>query len=501
MSLRMIINPHVIPRYGRRVSAVIRRKEHGWHRDFTVVPECIAFGTAFFIRIILERLSDEMELITNRPKGTQDVVPAEIYKWQTVEKCAADTASCYGFKEIRFPTFENTALFKRSVGDTTDVVQKEMYSVTAKSPANGKDPDDFTLRPEGTAGAARAVIENGLLNEALPQKVYYIISCFRHEKPQAGRLREFHQFGAEMYGSKDASADAEVIAMAKALLEKLGLDNVELFINSIGCPTCRAEYHKALKAYFESRKNDLCPTCLDRLDRNPMRILDCKSPVCGDIAKDAPVILDFLCDECSEHFEKLKAYLAAMDISFSINPKIVRGLDYYTKTVFEFITNDIGAQGTVCGGGRYDGLIEQLGGNPTPALGFAMGIERLIMTMEKKGSDFMEAPGCDIYIGAMGEAAQAKAVALVKKLRDEGYHAECDVMGRGVKAQMKYANKIGAGFSMILGDNELDSGCARLKNMKSGEETEITLGKGFIDAFSNAVVSDMFDGVMENLNG
>lgn len=434
-----------------------------------------------------------MSIITNRPKGTQDVVPAETYKWQTVERCAAETAECYGFKEIRFPTFENTALFKRSVGDTTDVVQKEMYSVTAKSPANGRDPDDFTLRPEGTAGAARAAIENGLLNDALPQKVYYIISCFRHEKPQAGRLREFHQFGAEMYGSGDASADAEMIALAKSLLDRLGLDNVELFINSIGCPTCRAEYHKALKEFFNSRKDELCPTCLDRLERNPMRILDCKSPICQGIAKDAPVILDFLCEECSEHFEKLKSNLSAMGIEFSINPKIVRGLDYYTKTVFEFITNDIGAQGTVCGGGRYDGLIEQLGGNPTPALGFAMGLERLIMTMENKGAEFVPAKKCDLYIAAMGDKAREKSVVMAKQLRDEGYRAEFDTMNRGIKPQMKYANKIGAAFVIVLGDNELESGTVKLKNMSSGEQVDVALDDKFIDNFSNIFVAEMFN--------
>lgn len=436
-----------------------------------------------------------MSIITTRPKGTQDVVPSEAYKWQIVERCAAETAECYGFREIRFPTFENTALFKRSVGDTTDVVQKEMYGVTAKSPANGKDPDDFTLRPEGTAGAARAAIENGLLNDALPQKVYYLISCFRHEKPQAGRLREFHQFGAEMYGSPDAAADAEMIALAKSLLDRLGLDNVELFINSIGCPTCRAEYHKALKEYFEGRKSELCPTCLDRLERNPMRILDCKSPICQDVAKDAPVILDFLCEECSGHFEKLKSSLAAMDIGFSINPKIVRGLDYYTKTVFEFITNDIGAQGTVCGGGRYDGLIEQLGGNPTPALGFAMGLERLIMTMENKGAEFVPAKKCDLYIAAMGDKAREKAIVFAKQLRDEGYRAEFDTMNRGIKPQMKYANKIGAAFVIVLGDNELESGTAKLKNMSSGEQVDIALDDKFIDNFSNIFVAEMFDGL------
>ncbi|MBQ2823642.1 MAG: histidine--tRNA ligase [Oscillospiraceae bacterium] len=435
-----------------------------------------------------------MALITQRPKGTQDVKPDEVYKWHTIEKIAAETAECYGFKEIRFPTFENTALFKRSVGDTTDVVQKEMYSVSAKSPANGKDPDDFTLRPEGTAGAARAVIENGLLNEALPQKVYYIISCFRHEKPQAGRLREFHQFGAEMYGSSDPSADAEVIALAKSLLDRLGLDNVELFINSIGCPTCRAEYHKALKAYFESRKGELCPTCLDRLERNPMRILDCKSPICQDIAKDAPVILDYLCEECSVHFDKLKSYLGSMGIDYKINPKIVRGLDYYTKTVFEFITTDIGAQGTVCGGGRYDGLIEQLGGNPAPALGFAMGLERLIMTMESKNAPFNQEKKCDIYIGAMGDNAQIKAIGMVKALRDHGFLAECDVMGRGVKAQMKYANKIGAGFALILGDNELESGKANLKNMMTGEQLEIEINDTFVEKFTYIRMADVLAG-------
>ena len=434
-----------------------------------------------------------MALITQRPKGTQDVKPDEVYKWHTVEKIAAETAECFGFKEIRFPTFEDTALFKRSVGDTTDVVQKEMYSVSAKSSVNGKDPD-FTLRPEGTAGSARAVIENGLLNEALPQKVYYIISCFRHEKPQAGRLREFHQFGAEMYGSKEPSADAETIALAKSLLNRLGLDNVQLYINSIGCPACRANYHKALKEYFESRKTELCPTCLDRLDRNPMRILDCKSPICQDIAKDAPVILDYLCEECSDHFEKLKGYLDVMNIDYKINPKIVRGLDYYTKTVFEFITTDIGAQGTVCGGGRYDGLIEQLGGNPTPALGFAMGLERLIMTMESKGADFEEAKKCDIYIGSMGEKAQVKAVQLTNQLRSTGFLAECDVMGRGVKAQMKYANKIGARYSIIIGDNELENGKANLKNMASGEQTEIALDDTFDEKFTCISMSDAISG-------
>ncbi len=441
-----------------------------------------------------------MELITKRPKGTQDVKPADVYKWHTVEQIAAETAECYGFKEIRFPTFENTKLFKRSVGDSTDVVQKEMYGVTAKSSANGKDDDDFTLRPEGTAGAARAVLENGMLSDALPQKVYYNISCFRHEKPQAGRLREFHQFGAEMYGSASPAADAEMIAMVDAFLRRLGIKGIALNINSIGCPKCRGEYHKALKSYFEGRKDELCGTCQERLEKNPMRILDCKSPICQDIAKDAPIILDYLCDDCRSHFEKLQKNLTAMNIEFTVNPKIVRGLDYYTKTVFEFVTTSIGAQGTVCGGGRYDGLIEQLGGAPTPALGFAMGIERLIMTMESQGCDFIEPKKCALYIAAMDEAALEKAIVLTKTLRDDGIWAEYDLAGRGLKAQMKYANKLGADFSMVLGSNEIESGKANLKNMETGEQTEIFLGDSFLDDFSNISVANMFSGVLNDID-
>ena len=441
-----------------------------------------------------------MELITKRPKGTQDVKPADVYKWHTVEQIAAETAECYGFKEIRFPTFENTKLFKRSVGDSTDVVQKEMYGVTAKSSANGKDDDDFSLRPEGTAGAARAVLENGMLSDALPQKVYYNISCFRHEKPQAGRLREFHQFGAEMYGSASPAADAEMIAMVDAFLRRLGIKGIALNINSIGCPICRGEYHKALKSYFEGRKDELCGTCQERLEKNPMRILDCKSPICQGIAKDAPVILDYLCDDCRSHFEKLQKNLAAMNIEFTVNPKIVRGLDYYTKTVFEFVTTSIGAQGTVCGGGRYDGLIEQLGGAPTPALGFAMGIERLIMTMESQGCDFIEPKKCALYIAAMDEAALEKAIVLTKTLRDDGIWAEYDLQGRGVKAQMKYADKLGADFTMVLGSNEIESGKAQLKNMKTSEKIEISLGDSFLDDFSNISVANMFSGVLNDID-
>ena len=342
-----------------------------------------------------------MAQVLKRPNGTEDVTPRDIHKWYTVEQVARNVAESYGFGEIRIPTFESTDLFCRSVGETTDVVQKEMYSVIAKE-------TQFTLRPEGTAGTIRAMLQNSMLNDAMPQKVYYLLSCFRHERPQAGRLREFHQFGLEMVGSAAPCADAEVISLAKSVLDTLGLKNIALNINSIGCPKCRAEYHKALRTYFEARKDELCETCLSRLERNPMRILDCKSPICGEIAKDAPVILDYLCEECDTHFTQLKSYLDTMGIAFTVNPKIVRGLDYYTKTVFEFVTTDIGAQGTVCGGGRYDGLIEQLGGQPQPALGFAMGIERLLLTMESQGCDFLQPKQCELYIAPMDAAAVPK---------------------------------------------------------------------------------------------
>ena len=437
-----------------------------------------------------------MALITQKPKGTQDALPSQIYKWQTVETLARETAEVYGFKEIRTPTFESTNLFERSVCDTTDVVQKEMYSVTAKQSLKSEKEVSFTLRPEGTAGAARCVLENGILNEALPRKVYYLISCFRHENPQAGRLREFHQFGAEMYGSSSPCADADVIALAKSYIDRLGIKGIELCINSIGCPTCRCEYHKALKAYFENRKDELCETCIGRLEKNPMRILDCKSKVCTEIAKDAPVILDFLCDDCKDHFEALKSNLKFMDIDFTINPKIVRGLDYYTKTVFEFITTDIGAQGTICGGGRYDGLIEELGGKKTPALGFAMGLERLILTMENQKLDFIQPKKCNLFIATMGQKALEKAVILIKSLRDEGFYAEYDVMDRGLKAQMKYADKIGAEFSMVIGDNELETEKVNLKNMTTGEQIEISLGDTFIDNFSNIQTANMFGSLL-----
>lgn len=423
------------------------------------------------------------KLKIQRPKGTQDIMPAQMYKWNTVESVAREQAAAYGFKEIRTPTFEDTGLFVRSVGDTTDVVQKEMYSVSATG------ADGFTLRPEGTAGTIRALIENGTLNEGFPIKVFYLLSCFRHEKPQAGRLREFHQFGVEMAGTSDPRADAEVISLAKSVLDRLGLKGIKLHINSIGCPTCRAAYQTALKEYFGGHIDELCDTCHERLEKNPLRLLDCKSPICSKIAEGAPVIIDYLCDECSSHFDSLKNNLTVMGIEYEVDPHIVRGLDYYTKTVFEFVTTDIGAQGTVCGGGRYDGLIETLSGKPCPALGFGMGLERLILTMENQGAEFAEEQGCDIYIASMGDAAAAKAMALCGELRGDGVHAECDIVGRGLKAQMKYADKLGAKFSVVLGDDELAAGKAQLKDMKSGEQTEIPLDGRFKAMFNAMLIS------------
>ena len=429
-----------------------------------------------------------MALITKAIKGTKDVLPKDVHKNQYIEATALDIASKFGYKEIRTPVFEHTELFQRGVGDTTDVVQKEMYTF------DDKGGRSITLRPEGTAGAVRSYLENGLCNEALPQKVCYLISCYRYEKPQAGRLREFHQFGVECFGSASPLADAEIIALAKSLFDTLGVKDLSLEINSIGCPTCRAEYHKALKKYFSSRKDELCDTCKSRLDRNPMRILDCKSPICHEIAEGAPVVIDYLCDECKEHFENVQKYLKAQNIEYTINPQIVRGLDYYTKTVFEFVSNSIGAQGTVCGGGRYDGLVEELGGQHTPLLGFAMGIERLMLLMEAQGCEFPEAEKPDLFIVALGEKATLKAVEIAKDMREEGFSALLDLNQRSVRAQMKYADKLGAKFNVVIGDNEVEAKTAKLKNMQTGEETEINLDtfvSGFYSISLNEQLADL----------
>lgn len=411
-----------------------------------------------------------MAEINRAPRGTNDVLPQDSCKWQYVEKKMIEVAGLFGFGEIRLPVFEHTEVFTKSVGDTTDVVQKEMYTF------NDKGGRSITLRPELTAGVVRSVIEHGLLAGPMPLKVCYIGGCYRYEKPQAGRLREFHQFGVECFGAKAPSADAEVMMLADTLLRTLGLKSYTLHINSIGCPECRKNYHAALKEYFISQKDKLCGTCVDRLDRNPMRILDCKCPECAAVAANAPVVLDYLCDECREHFEGVKNHLNAAGMEYEVDPRIVRGLDYYTKTVFEFVSGSLGAQSTVCGGGRYDGLVEQMNGPQTPALGFGMGIERLLMIMEAENAPCPEQPKADIYIAPMGEAAALKATELCRALRDEGFRAITDVTGRGLKAQMKYADKIGAEYTVVLGDNELETKIARIKNMQTGQQSELPLG-------------------------
>lgn len=426
-----------------------------------------------------------MGVITKKIKGTEDVLPKDSYRWQFVEDVMRKESAAYGFKEIRTPVFEHTELFARGVGQTTDVVQKEMYTFDTKG------GESVTLRPEGTAGAARAVLEHGLVNDSLPIKASYFVSCYRYEKPQAGRLREFHQFGLECYGTQSPAADAELICAAQSIFDRLGIKQLRLEINSIGCPTCRAEYHKALKGYFGGCKDELCDTCNSRLEKNPMRILDCKSPVCSKIAQGAPKITDYLCDECKEHFASVQKYLDAAGVEYTVNPTIVRGLDYYTKTVFEFVTDFIGAQGTVCGGGRYDGLIEELGGKHLPSLGFAMGIERLLMLMDKQGIEIPKPSTCDLYVAVMGESASLKSFEIIKAVRSCGLIAETDIVGRGLRAQMKYADKIGAKFSMVLGDNEIEQGKAVIKNMSSGEQTEIVLDDTFADKFMVLQLADV----------
>lgn len=426
-----------------------------------------------------------MGVITKKIKGTEDVLPKDSYRWQFVEDVMRKESAAYGFKEIRTPVFEHTELFARGVGQTTDVVQKEMYTFDTKG------GESVTLRPEGTAGAARAVLEHGLVNDSLPIKASYFVSCYRYEKPQAGRLREFHQFGLECYGTQSPAADAELICAAQSIFDRLGIKQLRLEINSIGCPACRAEYHKALKGYFGGCKDELCDTCNSRLEKNPMRILDCKSPVCSKIAQGAPKITDYLCDECKEHFASVQKYLDAAGVEYTVNPTIVRGLDYYTKTVFEFVTDFIGAQGTVCGGGRYDGLIEELGGKHLPSLGFAMGIERLLMLMDKQGIEIPKPSTCDLYVAVMGESASLKSFEIIKAVRSCGLIAETDIVGRGLRAQMKYADKIGAKFSMVLGDNEIEQGKAVIKNMSSGEQTEIVLDDTFAEKFMVLQLADV----------
>ena len=405
----------------------------------------------------------------NIPKGTKDMLPSEAYKWHYVERIARQTAANFGFKEIRTPMFEHTELFLRGVGETTDIVNKEMYTF------DDKGGRSMTLRPEGTAGVARCFIENGLGGGVMPMKAYYIASVFRYEKPQNGRLREHHQFGVECYGSDSPSADAEVIALADTFLRNAGLESLDLNLNSIGCPTCRAAYNKALKEYIGENLHCMCGQCQTRFEKNPLRILDCKEEKCKAITKNAPKILDFLCDDCKAHFETVQSILTDLGIKFTINPGIVRGLDYYTRTVFEFVSTDIGSQGTVCGGGRYNNLVEEVGGKPTPAVGFGLGLERLLLVLENTNSLKAEEESVEYYFAPLGDNAKALSRKIVFELRRKGVSAETDIMDRSVKAQMKYADKIGAKFVVVIGDDEIEKGVVSVKNMADGTTEERTI--------------------------
>lgn len=419
-----------------------------------------------------------MNLLTKAVRGTKDILPAESYKWQFVQDVMLNEAKVYGFKEIRTPVFEHTELFDRGVGDDTDIVQKEMYTF------DDKGGRSLTLKPEGTVAAVRAMLEHGLFNEALPLKLTYITPCYRYEKPQSGRYREFFQFGVEMFGAASPAADAEIICLATTLFERLGISNLALEINSIGCPECRKKYLAALKAYFSRYKGELCATCVERLEKNPMRIVDCKSSKCQEISQDAPNIIDFLCDDCQKHFDDVQSYLKISNIEYKINPKIVRGLDYYTKTVFEFVAENDAQRGLVCGGGgRYDGLVEEIGEISMPAVGFGIGLERLLLLMESQKIEIPQPKQCDVFIAAADENAYFKAFELAKMLREASFYAEFDVVGRGLKAQLKYADKINAKFCLVLGDNELNSKKAEIKNMSSGEKFSVRLGDEFLSDF------------------
>ncbi|NLM72826.1 MAG: histidine--tRNA ligase [Clostridiaceae bacterium] len=403
------------------------------------------------------------------PKGTRDILPEDIYQWNFVEEKFANLCKRFGYKEIRIPVFEHTELFQRGVGDTTDIVQKEMYTFLDKG---GRS---ISLRPEGTAGVVRSFIEHGMSSLPQPVKLFYQITAYRYENVQKGRYREFNQFGAELLGASDPAADVEIITLLALFFQDLGIKNLELNLNSIGCPKCRGEYNKKLRAYLESKIEGMCDTCKDRFHRNPLRILDCKEETCKSIVKDAPALLDNICDECRDHFKKVTDKLNAIGIIYNIDKGIVRGLDYYTKTVFEFVSRNIGSQGTVCGGGRYDGLVEECGGPPTPGIGFALGVERLLLEMQNQGIEIPKPEAPDIYIGAIGEKAELVSERLAWQLRQHNITCIKDIMGRSVKAQMKYADKIGANYVLILGDDEIETNKAKLKDMRTGDTKDITL--------------------------
>lgn len=407
----------------------------------------------------------------NIPKGTKDILPDQIYKWNYVESIFLDLCKKYGFKEIRTPSFEHTELFARGVGDTTDIVEKQMY--TFKDYAGRS----VTLKPEGTSCIVRSFIEHKMYADVQPSKFCYDISCFRYEKPQSGRLREFHQLGVEVFGTDNTLADSEVITLAADYFKILGIRELELHINSIGCPVCRKKYREALQQFLKPKYDELCDTCKNRYERNPMRILDCKSPICQEHSAGAPVMLDYLCEECQSAFDSLKNNLNNSGVDFTVDPGIVRGLDYYTKTAFEFVSTDIGAQGTVCGGGRYDNLIEEIGGPPLPGVGFALGIERLLLVMDSAGIEIPEPDTPDVFIAVMGDRAKSFGLKLMRTLRNSGLSAEMDLLGRNFKGQFKYADRINAKNTVVIGDNELDMQKVAIKNMKTSNQVEVPIGE------------------------
>ena len=402
----------------------------------------------------------------NIPKGTKDVLPSDSYKWHYIENTARSVAALYNLKEIRTPVFEHTELFLRGVGDTTDIVSKEMYTFLDKGDRS------ITLKPEGTAGVVRSFIENGLAGSPMPLKMFYITPVFRYERPQAGRLREHHQFGVEIFGGKGADTDAEVILLAKRYLDTLGVKDVRLHLNSIGCRNCRPSYNRALRDYYRPHLGEMCETCRSRFDKNPLRILDCKEEGCIRINRDAPRTEDYLCEECSGHYAQVQSFLDGCGLAYEKDPKLVRGLDYYSKTVFEFVSTNIGAQGTVLGGGRYDTLIENLGGPQVPAVGFGSGIERVMLVMENTGVPIPREEPLSVYIAGMDGEGRTAAFALAEKLRGAGISADCDHAGRSLKAQFKYAGKSGARYVIVIGGDELAEGVYTVKDMQTSESAK-----------------------------
>ncbi len=410
-------------------------------------------------------------MLTNAPRGTKDILPDTVGDWNYVEGEIRELCRRFGYSEIRTPIFEHTELFQRGIGEGTDVVDKEMYTFTDRGERS------ITLRPENTASAVRAYLQNKLYAQSNLVKLFYIGSMFRYDRPQAGRMREFHQFGVEALGEANPAVDAEVILLAMNLLEGLGLKDLELSINSVGCPKCRSKYRTMLQDFFRDKLEDLCEDCRSRFERSPLRILDCKKDSDKPYMTDAPKITDCLCEECAEHFAKLKELLTSAGISFTHDPRLVRGLDYYTKTAFEIKYPPLGAQSAVAGGGRYDGLIEEMGGNPTPAVGFATGLERLLLALESQNLLPEKNRSVDAYVVALGETAQAEGFKLLNSLRQQGLSAAMDFAGRSMKAQMKQANKLGAKYSVILGEDEISEGVVMLRSMEDSSQAKVPMNQ------------------------